>query len=104
MNLKPSSSNIFIQGLVLTLSNPITIVFWGSVLTTKIIEDNLNKKELAIFSIGLVSSTIIFLTFVSVLGMMLSSFIPSSISNALNIMVGILIVLFAIKMIIKKEK
>ena len=104
LNLKPSSSNIFIQGLVLTLSNPITIVFWGSVLTTKIIEDNLNKKELAIFSIGLVSSTIIFLTFVSVLGMMLSSFIPSSISNALNIMVGILIVLFAIKMIIKKEK
>lgn len=104
LNLKPTSSNIFIQGLILTLSNPITIVFWGSVLTTKIIEDNLNKKELAIFSIGLVSSTIIFLTFVAVLGTMLSSFIPENISNILNIMVGILIVFFGIKMMFKKDK
>lgn len=60
LNLKPTSSNIFIQGLILTLSNPITIVFWGSVLTTKIIEDKLNKKELTVFSVGLVSSTLIF--------------------------------------------
>lgn len=104
LNLKPNSSNIFIQGLVLTLSNPITIVFWGSILTTKIIEDNLNKKELAIFSIGLVSSTIIFLTFVSVLGTILSSFIPENISNVLNIVVGILIVFFGVKLIVKKEK
>ncbi len=104
LNLKPTSSNIFIQGLILTLSNPITIVFWGSVLTTKIIEDNLNKKELTIFSIGLVSSTLIFLTFVAVLGTMLSSFIPENISNVLNIMVGILIVFFGVKLIVKKEK
>lgn len=104
LNLKPNSSNIFIQGLVLTLSNPITIVFWGSILTTKIIEDNLNKKELAIFSIGLVSSTIIFLTFVSVLGTILSNFIPENISNVLNIVVGILIVFFGVKLIVKKEK
>ena len=104
LNLKPNSSNIFIQGLVLTLSNPITIVFWGSILTTKIIEDNINKKELAIFSIGLVSSTIIFLTFVSVLGTILSSFIPENISNVLNIVVGILIVFFGVKLIVKKEK
>ena len=49
LDLNPTSSNIFIQGLILTLSNPITIVFWGSILTTKIIEDNLNKKKLAFF-------------------------------------------------------
>lgn len=104
LNLKPTSTNIFVQGLILTLSNPITIVFWGSVLTTKIIEDNLKKKELAIFSAGLVSATIFFLTTVAVLGTMLSSFIPENISNVLNILVGILIVFFSIKMIFKKEK
>ena len=104
LNLKPTSTNIFVQGLILTLSNPITIVFWGSVLTTKIIEDNLKKKELAIFSAGLVSATIFFLTTVAVLGTMLSSFIPENISNVLNILVGILIVFFGIKMIFKKEK
>ena len=104
LNLKPTSNNVFIQGLVLTLSNPITIVFWGSILTTRIIEDNLNKKELIAFSIGLVSSTIIFLTFIAISGTILSNFIPEKISNILNILVGILIVFFGIKMIVKKEK
>ena len=103
LNLKPTSTNIFIQGLVLTLSNPITIVFWGSVLTTKIIEDKLKKKELIIFSIGLVSATLLFLTSVAILGTVLSSFIPDNISSMLNIVVGILIIFFGIKMFIKKE-
>ena len=104
LNLKPTSSNIFLQGLILTLSNPITIVFWGSVLTTKIIEDKLNKKELTVFSVGLVSSTLIFLTFVALLGIVLSSFIPENVSKIMNIIVGILIIFFGIKMLLKKEK
>jgi len=104
LNLKPNTTNIFIQGLILTLSNPITIVFWGSVLTTKIIDDKLKKKELVIFSIGLVSSTLFFLSFVALLGTVLSGFIPESISNILNIIVGLLIILFGIKMLVKKEK
>ncbi len=103
LNLKPTSTNIFIQGLVLTLSNPITIVFWGSVLTSKIIEDKLKKKELIIFSIGLVSATLLFLTSVAIMGTILSSFIPDNISSILNIVVGILIIFFGIKMFIKKE-
>lgn len=102
LDLKPTSTNVFMQGLVLTLSNPITIVFWGSVLTTKIIEDKLGKKELVIFSIGLVSATLLFLSLVAILGTILSSFIPNNISNVLNIIVGILIIFFGIKMIIKK--
>ena len=88
LNLKPNSSNIFIQGLILTLSNPITIIFWGSVLTTKIIEDNLKKKELTIFSVGLVSATLLFLTTVAII---------------LNVVVGILIIFFGLKMFIKKK-
>ena len=104
LNLKPNTANIFIQGLILTLSNPITIVFWGSVLTTKIIDDGLKKKELFIFSIGLVSATLFFLTFIAVLGTILSGFIPESVSNVLNVIVGLLIVFFGIKMLVKKEK
>lgn len=103
LNLKPTSTNIFIQGLILTLSNPITIVFWGSVLTTKIIEDRLEKKELIIFSFGLVSATLIFLSVVAVLGTILSNFIPANISNILNVIVGILIIFFGIKMLVKKD-
>ncbi len=104
LNLKPNTANIFIQGLILTLSNPITIVFWGSVLTTKIIDDGLKKKELVIFSIGLVSATLLFLSFVALLGTVLSGFLPESVSNVLNVIVGLLIIFFGIKMLVKKEK
>lgn len=103
LNLKPNSSSAFIQGIILTLSNPITIVFWGSVLTTKIIEEKFEKKELAIFSIGLVSATLLFLTAVAVLGMILSNFIPDIMSNILNVIVGIVIIGFGIKLLIKKK-
>lgn len=103
LNLKPNSSSAFIQGIVLTLSNPITIVFWGSVLTTKIIEEKFKKKELAIFSVGLVSATLIFLTIVAVLGMILSNFIPDMISKILNVVVGLVIIGFGIKLVINKK-
>lgn len=103
LNLTPSSSSIFIQGLILTLSNPITIIFWGSVLTTKIIEEKLEKKQLFIFSLGLVSATLFFLTAVAVLGTILSEFIPTIISNILNVLVGIIIIYFGIKLLLKKN-
>ena len=103
LNLKPNSSSAFIQGIVLTLSNPITIVFWGSVLTTKIIEEKFKKKELAVFSIGLVSATLIFLTTVAALGMVLSNFIPDILSKILNLIVGLVIIGFGIKLLIKKN-
>lgn len=103
LNLKPNSSSAFIQGIILTLSNPITIVFWGSILTTKIIEEKFNKKELAFFSVGLVSATLIFLTFVAVLGMVLSNFIPDIISKMLNLLVGLVMIGFGIKLLVRKK-
>lgn len=103
LNLNVTSTNIFIIGLLLTLSNPLTIIFWTSVLTTKLIDDKLSKKELFIFSIGLISSTIFFLTLIAILGTILSSYIPDFISSILNIIVGFLIIGFGFKILIKKE-
>lgn len=103
LNLNPNSSSAFIQGIILTLSNPITIVFWGSVLTTKIIEENLKKQELIVFSIGLVSATLLFLTIVAILGMVLSNFIPEIVSKTLNVVVGLIIICFGVKLFIKKN-
>lgn len=103
LNLNPNSSSAFIQGIILTLSNPITIVFWGSVLTTKIIEENLKKQELIVFSIGLVSATLLFLTIVAILGMVLSNFIPEIVSKTLNVVVGLIIICFGVKLFIKKS-
>lgn len=102
LDLNPNTSSAFIQGIILTLSNPITLVFWGSVLTTKIIDENFQKNELIIFSIGLVSATLLFLLVVAVSGMLLSSFIPEVVASILNIIVGVLIIFFGIRLLIKK--
>ena len=102
LNLKSSSTNIFIQGLVIALSNPITIVFWGSVLTSKIVKDKLKKKDLLFFAMGSVSATLIFLSSVALIGTFVSNFISNNISNFLNVAVGILIMCFGSKMLIKK--
>lgn len=102
-SITTNARNIFIQGLIMTLSNPLTIIFWGSILTTKIIEDNLCKGELVFFSAGLVTSTLIFMTGIAILGTILKSFIPTSVSMAMNLIVGMIIVYFGIKMLFKKE-
>ena len=78
-------------------------MFWGSVLTAKIVEDGLRKRELAVFSIGAVSATLLFLTAVAILGTVLGSFIPEPVSAALNVAVGLLIIYFGVKLFLKKE-
>jgi len=104
LNIAPSSANIFVQGLVLTLSNPLTIIFWSSILTTKIIEDKMNKRDIFIFSIGCVCATLIFLSIVAILGMIISSFIPDMFSKILNVIVGLILIFFAVKLLVKKDE
>ena len=94
LNIKPTTKSIIIKGVLLALSNPITIIFWGSVLTTKIIADKMKKKDLIIFSIGLVSATLIFQFFVAALGSLLGHFIPNFLSNLLNIIIGLIIIYY----------
>ncbi len=102
ITLHPNSKSIFIEGLVIALSNPLTIIFWGTMLTAKIIEDKLSKRELIIFCIGLVSATLLFLTSVSIVGTIVSKFIPKIIADILNILVGLLIIYYGYKVYFKE--
>ncbi|MBQ6495518.1 MAG: LysE family transporter [Bacilli bacterium] len=103
LSINPSSKNIFLQGLVLALSNPITIIYWGSILTNKLLEDNFKKRELIVFCMGLVSSTLIFLSFISFVGSVIGNFIPLFVANILNVIVGIVIIYFGVNYLIKNK-
>ncbi|MBQ9526840.1 MAG: LysE family transporter [Fretibacterium sp.] len=103
LNVKITTGNIFLQGLVLTLSNPLTIVFWGGVLTAKIAENDMNKIALAIFSSGLVSATLFFLTTVAGFGTVVSTFLPERISDLLNMLVGAVLMWLGLRMMSKKK-
>lgn len=97
-----SSENLFVQGLLLTASNPLTILFWSSLFSTQMIENEWNKQQLLLFSVGSVSATLIFLTFIALMGSLLSSFLPDIIIQLLNVTVGIALILFGIRLLFRK--
>ncbi len=92
-----SVENLFVQGLLLTASNPLTIVFWSGMFSTQMVENQWNKKQLFFFASGCIMATIIFLTAVALVGSVLGGFIPQIIMQFMNVAVGIVLVFFGIK-------
>ncbi|HWR19587.1 MAG TPA: LysE family transporter [Clostridia bacterium] len=99
-----SNENLFVQGLLLTASNPLTIIFWSGMFSTQMIENKWNKKQLFFFAVGCVMATITFLTVIAFLGSILSGFLPQVIVQFLNVAVGIVLIFFGIRLLCKKDK
>lgn len=87
----------FTSCFILTISSPLTIVFWGSIFSAKAIEKQYVKKQLVIFGAGAGAATFFFLSFTM---MVLSSFkssIPGEMVQLLNAAVGVLLIGYGIK-------
>lgn len=96
--LSPQSiETVFWKTLVLTLSNPLTILFWAGVFATKLVEENIKQKDIYSFGLGAVLSTLIFLTFISILGSFLTIFFDPVVLKVLNVIVGMTLVIFGIR-------
>ena len=98
-----SNPNIFIQGLVLTASNPLTIIFWSSVFSAQVVEHGLSRSQLVLFGAGCVLSTLSFLTAVDILGLAFGTFLPELVIKVLNIVVGFVLIYFGIRLLLKKR-
>jgi threonine/homoserine/homoserine lactone efflux protein len=94
----------FIHALVLTASNPLTILFWSGVFSTKIVEENLKSKDVYLFGIGALLSTLIFLSIVALSGNIIKPLFTSMAILILNFTVGVLLILFSIKSISKSNR
>jgi len=99
--IKPE--NAFFEGLVLTASNPLTILFWAGVFSAKIVEGKLTRKDVCFFGLGSVLATIFFLTAIAVTGSITRYFLPVEIISTLNFIVGLSLVYFAFRMFTKKD-
>lgn len=97
-----SSRTIVLQGILLTASNPLTIIFWSGVFSSQLIENKLTKFQLFPFAFGCVMATVIFLTFISLLGSLSGVFLSKDVIKILNVCVGIIIIYFGIKLMFKK--
>lgn len=98
-----SAKNLFVQGIIITIANPLTIVFWSGVFAAQIAQNNWGKNQIALFASGCVASTLIFLTLIAVLGSITKSFLPQEFIKVLNIAVGIAVIIFGIRFLTKKE-
>jgi threonine/homoserine/homoserine lactone efflux protein len=98
-----NAGSAFVGGIILTASNPLTIVFWSGVFSAKIGGENMKERDIYLFGMGAILSTLIFLTLISFLGSITNQFLPIIVINILNGIVGLLLIFFSFKMFIKKN-
>lgn len=95
--------NVLLKTMLLTLSNPLTILFWAGVFSTKIVEENLSKKEMYQFGFGAMFATLSFLTLVVCIGLGFKSFAPEIIIQMLNGAVGVILTYFGMRILVRAK-
>ena len=102
LNAHTDSQSFFFTMLLLTLSNPLTILFWAGVFSTKLAEENFQRGQAYAFGSGAVLSTAVFLSLVSFLGSLANAYISSTFIQILNFMVGLVLIGFGLYTMRKK--
>ncbi|BCJ92762.1 amino acid transporter [Anaerocolumna cellulosilytica] len=95
-------TNVFINTLLLTLSNPLTILFWAGVFSAKIAEGQMKKQDFYAYGMGALGSTMFFLSITAALGSLMHTYIDTVITNGLNILIGIALLYFGIRTAFRK--
>jgi len=90
-NLLASFASVFF----LTISSPLTIVFFTSLFAAKVVECSYTNRELLVFGLGTGSATFIFLGASVILFSLMGAAIPVLVTQVLNLLVGILLIGYA---------
>lgn len=98
-----SGAGLFAQGLLLTLSNPLTILFWSGLLSAKVADNHWSGKSLLCFCIGCVLATVLFLTVIALMGSLLTGRITDGVMRTLNGVVGCALIWFGLRMSLQRN-
>lgn len=90
-------ANIIRHTMLLTLSNPLTILFWAGIFSAKLIDEQLHQSDMIKFGAGAMLSTLAFLSAVSILGSTVSILISPEILMLFNGAVGLLLISFGLR-------
>ena len=100
-HLSHSLFKSFSFGAGLTLTNPLTILFWGAVLGTMMVTQNFDHESgLLLFAAGCITATLLFLTVIAAVGDLLERVLSERLTLWLNRAVGLFLIGFALKLII----
>lgn len=94
-------NRVFIQTFLLTVSNPLGILFWVGVFSGKIAEECWERRTLFIYGAGAVASTLFALTITAGFGTTVKNFLSVQILLYLNVCVGLCLCGFACKKFIQ---
>ena len=88
--------NSFVSAFILTISSPLTIVFWSSIFSAKAIENNYRKNALLLFGVGAGSATFIFLSLAMAVLAILKTNIPDLMVQIMNCLVGLILIYYGV--------
>jgi threonine/homoserine/homoserine lactone efflux protein len=91
----------FGSAFLLTISSPLTIVFWTSLFATKAIEKGYTKSELVPFGLAAGLATLTFLGLSVTLLSIVKASIPMVVIRVLNVIVGALLITYGIIRLVK---
>jgi len=88
--------NSFVSAFILTISSPLTIVFWSSIFSAKAIENNYRRNALILFGVGAGSATFIFLSLAMGVLAILKTNIPDLMVQIMNCLVGLILIYYGV--------
>ncbi len=91
----------FTSCFILTISSPMTIIFWSSIFSAKAIERDYKKNQLVVFGIGTGAATFLFLSLSMLILSLLKTSIPEAAVRVMNGIVGLLLICYGITRIMK---
>lgn len=92
----------FLYALKLTAANPLTIVFWAGTFGMLIASDKLSGLgNIITYSLGCITSTVLFLTLVSIGGKYISKIFSEKLLKLIDYGVGIFLIYFGGRMLFK---
>lgn len=94
----------FISTFLLTISNPLSIIFFTGLFTTKAIENNYTKRELYFFGAGTLLSTILFMATTAIIFSTFKSQIPVLVLDITKKVIGCVIFGYGIATLFKTIK
>ena len=103
-NMIGEGAGVFLTALIMTISNPLTIVFWAGVFSTRIASGKDSRRDVLLFGLGAVLSTLIFLSAVAFIFSLFNPIMTPEASKWLNVAAGAVLTGFGIFMLLKKQK
>ena len=103
LQARPASNygSSFLSAFLLTLSSPLTIVFWTGLFAAKAIEYEYSKRQLVVFGFSAGLATLLFLGCAVMILSLVQASVPVLLVRVLNVLVGVLLILYGVIRLIK---